>query len=99
MRETEGGRHSAQAVGGAAGEHRNVPGNEALPQGQGAVVLQEVQVTQDMTDVNRNKYRTIKTWDTSRRCFLRYTESKLILDQPRSRRLLSMEVSRNFKGN
>lgn len=39
-----------------AREHRDVPGNETLPQGQGPVVFQEVQVTQTVTDVSDSKY-------------------------------------------
>lgn len=54
MRKTEGGRHSAQIVDRTARERCDVLGNQALPQGQGAVVFQEVQVTQDVTDVNDN---------------------------------------------
>lgn len=66
VRETEGGRHSAQAVDRTAREHPDVPGNEALPQGPGAVVFQKVQVTQDVTDIMAvNIAFTIKTWSVS----------------------------------
>lgn len=43
MFDIEGERRSTQTVDRAAREHRDVFGNEALSQGRGAIVLQEVQ--------------------------------------------------------